>query len=103
MNQEPIQLEHLDRNSISSAFLNCHYKNYEPLWNTTLPTVDQWYLMELATVWTWQLMYNAMVGNYNMEQHGPVTLEGDMARTIAGNTYFVFKLRIIFSVIYTKW
>ena len=31
--------------------------------NTTLPIVDQWYLMELAT-----LDLAAMVDNYNMDQ-----------------------------------
>ena len=46
-----------------------------------------------------------MVGNYNMDQVAlEVTMDQwcweDMARTIAGNTYFVFKLRIIFSIIY---
>ena len=54
-----------------------------------------------GTLWIWQLLDLAADGQSNGGQlqhgpsgtgghHGPVTLGGDMARTIAGNTHIVF-------------
>ena len=54
-----------------------------------------------GTLWIWQLLDLAADGQSNGGQlqhgpsgtgghHGPVMLGGHMARTIAGNTYFVF-------------
>ena len=75
-----------------------------PLWKLNTAYCGPVAPYGFGNYWTWcnggQLQHGPSdIGGH----HGPVTLEGDMARTIAGNTYFVFKLRIIFSVIYTKW